>query len=66
MTRGEVLRYAIAFALRRAKKIIRGLKESLTEEERFAVADQTVAQLKERDDPWRVNEEAPAAKPQST
>ena len=44
MTKGEVHRYAIAFALRCSRKIIRGLKEGLTEEERFAVADQTVAQ----------------------
>ena len=66
MTKGEVLRYAIAFPLRRSRKIIRGLKEGLTEEERFAVADQTVAQLKQRGDPWRLNEEAPAAKPPST
>ena len=57
MTKGEVLRYAIAFALRRSRKIIRGLKEGLTEEERYAVADHAVAQLKERGDPWRLNEE---------
>jgi hypothetical protein len=43
-------RYAIAFALRRSRKIIRGLKEGLSEEERYAVADRTVAQLKERGD----------------
>jgi CheY-like chemotaxis protein len=48
MTKGEVLRYAIAFALRRSRKIIRGLKQGLTEEERYAVADHAVAQLKER------------------
>jgi hypothetical protein len=66
MTRGEVLKYAIAFALRRSRKIVRGLKEGLTEAERFAVADQTVAELKERGDPWRLNEEAPTAKPPST
>ena len=35
MTRGDVLRYAIAFALRRARKIIRGPKDGLTEEERY-------------------------------
>jgi hypothetical protein len=58
-----VLRYAIAFALRRARKIVRGLKEGTTEDERFAVADHNVAQLKERGDPWRLNEEAPVAKP---
>jgi hypothetical protein len=66
MTRGEVLRYAVAYALRRSRKIIRGLKEGLTEEERFAVADHTVAQLKERGDPWRLNEEQPTAQPPST
>jgi hypothetical protein len=57
MTRGEVLRYAIAFALRRSRPIIRGLKAGLTEEEQYAVADHAVAQLKERGDPWRLNEE---------
>jgi hypothetical protein len=34
----------------------------LTEEERYAVADHAVAQLKERGDPWRLNEEAPTAR----
>jgi hypothetical protein len=66
MMKGEVLRYAIAFALRRSRKIVRGLKEGLTEGERFAVADRTVAQLKERGDPWRLNEEQPTPKPPST
>jgi hypothetical protein len=66
MTKGEVLRYAIAFAPRRSRKIIRGLKQGLTEEERYAVADHTVAQLKERGDPWRLNEETTTAKPPST
>ena len=67
MTKGDILRYAIAFALRRSRKIIRGLKEGLTEEERFAVADHAVAQLKERGDPWRrLNEEAKPAPPPST
>jgi hypothetical protein len=36
MTRGDVLRYAIAFALRRARKIVWGLKHGLTEEEHHA------------------------------
>jgi hypothetical protein len=52
MTRGDLLRYRIAFALRRASKIVRGLKASLTEAERYALADHVVAQLKERGDPW--------------
>jgi hypothetical protein len=66
MTKGEVLRYAIAFALRRSRKIVRGLKEALTEDERYALADHAVAQLTERGDPWRLNDEAPTAKPPST
>jgi hypothetical protein len=41
-------------------------EDGLTEDERYAVADHAVAQLKERGDPWRLNEEAPAAKPPST
>jgi hypothetical protein len=39
------------------RKIVRGLKEGLTEDERYAVADHTVTQLKEHGDPWRLNEE---------
>ncbi len=58
MTRGDVLRYAIAFALQRARKIVRGLKEGLTEAERYAVADHVVAQLEERGDPWGLSDEA--------
>jgi hypothetical protein len=46
MTRGDVLRYAVAFALMRARKIVRGLKVGLTEDERYAVADHVVYQLK--------------------
>jgi hypothetical protein len=64
MTRGDILRYAIAFALQRARKVVRGLKEELTEAERHAVADHVVSQLKERGDPWRLTEEArPKAAP---
>ena len=66
MTQGEVLRYAIAFALGGASKIVRGLKQGLTEEERYAVADHVVAQLTDRGDPWRLNEEARTAEPPST
>jgi hypothetical protein len=52
MTRGDVLKYAIAFALRGASKVVRGLKQGLTETERYTVADHVVCQLKERGDPW--------------
>ena len=58
MTRGDILRYRIAFALSRASKIIRGLKQGLTEAERYAVADHVVGQLKERGDPWGLSDEA--------
>ena len=59
MTRGDVLRYAIAYALLRARKIVRGLKAGLTEEERFAVADHVVSQLKQHGDPWELSEAEP-------
>jgi hypothetical protein len=39
-------------------KIVRCLKEALTENERYAVADHVVSQLKEHGDPWRLSEEA--------
>jgi len=52
MTRGDVLQYAIAFALRRARKNVRGLREALTEDERYAVADHVVTQAQGTRDPW--------------
>jgi hypothetical protein len=58
MTRGDVLRYRLAFALSRAAKIVRGLRQGLTEDERYAVADHVVAQLKDSGDPWRLADEA--------
>ena len=58
MTRGDVLRYRLAFALSRAVKVVRGLRQGLTEPERYAVADHVVGQLKERGDPWGLSEEA--------
>jgi hypothetical protein len=66
MTRGDVLRDSIAFARMRARKIIRGLKEGLTESERYAVADAVVSQLKERGDRWGLNEEAKSGGGHST
>jgi hypothetical protein len=38
----------------------------LSEDERYAVADHVVDQLKERGDPWRLNEDQPTAKAPST
>ena len=46
--------------------IVRGLKEAPSEEERYAVADHVVRQLRERGDPWRLDEEIKAAAPPST
>jgi hypothetical protein len=56
--RVDRVRYAIAFALMRARKIVRGLKDGLTEDERYAVADHVIRQLKERGDPWHLDDEA--------
>jgi hypothetical protein len=47
VTRGDVLRYNLAYALIRASKIVRGLRQGLT-----------VAQLKQHGDPWGLSEEA--------
>jgi hypothetical protein len=58
-TRGDMLSFAIAFALRGARKLVRGLREELTEEERYRVADDVVHHLKQHGDPWRLSEELP-------
>ena len=50
----------------KARKIIRGLKESLTEAERYAVADHVVAQLKKRGIPWGLSKEAKGARGHTT
>jgi hypothetical protein len=59
-TRGDMLRSAIAFALRRARKLVRGLRQGLTEQERYAVADDVVLELKRYGDVWRLEEELPS------
>ena len=64
MTRGDVLKYKIAFALRRAGKIIRG--QGLTEAERYAVAEHIVSQLQEHGDPWGLSNEAKRGAPPTT
>lgn len=53
-----MLRYRRAFALSRAAKIVRGLRQGLTEDKRRAVAEHVVRQLKARGDPWRLSDEA--------
>jgi hypothetical protein len=35
---------------------VRGLRQGLSEDERFAVADSAVDELKRYGDPWRLNE----------
>ena len=58
----DVLKHAIAFALRHARKIVRGLKDGLSEEERYAVADHVVRQLKKRGKSWAVRRRSKAQK----
>ncbi len=52
--RGDMLRFAIAFALRRARKVVRGPRQGLSEEERFLVADDVVHQLQQHGDPCSI------------
>jgi hypothetical protein len=59
-TRGDLLSFAVAFALRGARKLVRGFRAELTEEERYRVADDVVHQLKQQGDPWRLSEELPS------
>ena len=58
-TRGDMLRFAIAFALMRARKLVRGLRQGLSEAERYRVADDVVHRLKQHGDPWRLSEDLP-------
>jgi len=57
-----MLRFAVAFALIRARKVVRGMRQALSEDERFRVADDVVWRLKQHGDPWRLSEELPAPK----
>lgn len=63
---GDILRYAIAYALIGARKLVRGLKAGLTEDERYRVADDVVLRLKQYGDPWHLSDEAPVGKGFST
>ena len=56
-----MLRFAVAFALMRARKLVRGLRQGLSEEERYRVADDVVHRLKQHGDPWRLSDELPPA-----
>jgi len=48
---GSRVRLTFPVASHSIPKIVRGLKEALTENERYAVADHVVSQLKEHGDP---------------
>jgi hypothetical protein len=62
-TRGDQLQFTIAFALRGARKIVRGLRHGLSESERYRVAGDVVQSLQEHGDPWRLNDDMPLADP---
>ena len=55
----DMLSFAIAFALIGARKLVRGLREGLTEEERYRVADDVVRRLEHHGGPWRLSEDLP-------
>jgi hypothetical protein len=43
----------------RARKLVRGLRQELNEEERYRISDDVVDRLKQRGDPWRLSKELP-------
>jgi hypothetical protein len=59
MTRAEHLAHCISFALIKARKVIRGLSLSLSEDERLAVAQRAVEELRQNGDKWKLDEEMP-------
>jgi hypothetical protein len=63
-TRGEHLAHCISYALMRARKVVRGLSLSLTKDERKAIAQAAVNELRRQGDKWRLDEEL--AKPDTT
>ncbi len=54
-----MLRFAVAFAPRGARKLVRGLRQGLSEEERYRVADDVVQRLQQHGDPWRLADDLP-------
>jgi hypothetical protein len=63
-TRGYMLRHSLAFALRTVKLQLgrRFLPVRLTEEQRFDIAGQVVRDLKNYNDPWKLDENVPEYK----
>ena len=58
LTRRDVLRSSIAYALRKVR-IADRRGRLLTEEERYAIADQVVELLRLYGDRWKLDEEVP-------
>jgi hypothetical protein len=56
-TRADHLVHCISFALIRARKVVRGLSLSLSKDERKAVAQAAVDELRRDGDRWRLDEE---------
>jgi len=48
------------FNVEKKSRVARNVREGLTENERYAVADAVVWRLKEHGDPWKLSEELPA------
>jgi len=59
VTRGEHLVHSIGYALIRARKVVRGLSLSLSKDERQAVAQAAVDELRRNGDKWQLDEELP-------
>ena len=57
--RGDLLKYALADALKGAAKIVRGLRAGLTVSEREAVAEHAVDEIRSLPDPWKLAERLP-------
>jgi hypothetical protein len=51
---------AEAGAKARARKLVRGLRQALTEDERFQIAHDVVHQLRQHGDPWALSQELPS------
>lgn len=63
-TRGDQLSFELSRALAKAVKLIRGMRQALTWQERDIIADETVKVLAALpNDPWRLGEELPLPKP---
>jgi hypothetical protein len=63
MTRGDLLAHCISYALIRARRVVRGLSLTLSKEEREAVADAAVDELRRHGDKWQLDEELPEQDP---